>query len=164
MNKILVSLVAALALPIGAAHAVDHPQIKEGLWQIRTQSFDNPGNKKTEGTVTICRDHDFDKSVEALAKNVKGCTSINESFVGGKYSIEMRCETGGTVIVSKATGTFQGDTSTHTETHATYTPAFYGNTDTTMIQDQRYLGTCPAGMRPGDKKSQDGTIVHLGKH
>lgn len=165
MNKILVSVMAAIAVPVGAAYAVDHPQIKEGLWQIRTQTINNPGNKRTEGTVTLCRDHDYDKSVEALAKNIKGCITINESLEAGKFSSEVRCEIGSTVVVSKGTATFQNDASTHSETHATYTPVFYGIADVTMIQDQTYLGSCPAGMQPGDRKSQDGTIIkHMGKH
>jgi hypothetical protein len=33
-----------------------------------------------------------------------------------------------------------------------------------MIQDQKYIGSCPADMQPGDRKSEDGTILHLWKH
>jgi hypothetical protein len=164
MNKKLIFAMVGLATLIGSASAADRPQIKEGLWQIRTQTIDNPSNKKTEGTVMLCRDHDFDKSAEALAKNVKGCTTISESFAAGKFSSETRCEVASTVIDSKGTVTFQSDTAAHSETHVTYTPALYGNADETMIQDQTYLGDCPAGMQPGDRKSQDGTIVHLRKH
>jgi hypothetical protein len=32
-----------------------------------------------------------------------------------------------------------------------------------MIQDQRYLGSCPAGMKPGDRIMADGSIVHRAK-
>jgi hypothetical protein len=164
MNKIWVSIVVALAIPIGTADAVDHPPVKEGLWQIRTQIIDNPGNKTTDSTIMLCRDHDYDKAAEASGKSVKGCTTTNESFTAGAYSAEMRCEIGSNVLVSKGVVTFKGDAATHSETHVTYTPALFGKTDETMIQDQTYLGDCPAGMNPGDRKSQDGTIVPLGKH
>jgi hypothetical protein len=32
-----------------------------------------------------------------------------------------------------------------------------------MIEDQRYLGSCPAGMKPGDRLMADGSIVHRTK-
>jgi len=99
------------------------------------QSTDDPGNKKTEGTSTICRNHAYDQHVQAEAKNMKGCAKVNESFADGKYTLEMHCTVGASVIDSKGTSTFQDDTSTHSESHATYTPAFYGVSETTMIQD-----------------------------
>ncbi|MGA9796344.1 MAG: DUF3617 family protein [Rhizomicrobium sp.] len=152
MNRIAIFVATAFAMQIGAAYAVDLPQIKEGLWQIRTQTVDNPGNKKSQGSVMLCRDHAFDKRAKSLARNVRGCDTSNESFANGKYSAETRCEIGSTVIVSRGTVTFRDDRSTHSEIHVTYTPAFAGNTDETMIQDQTYLGDCPAGMHPGDRR------------
>ncbi len=141
-------LAAAFAMEIDAANAVEHPQMKEGLWQIRTQTVDNPGSKKSESTVQVCRDHAFDEKTEALARTIKGCSTIKESFAGGKYTSEMSCKVGNTVIASRGVATFGGDTSAHSETHVTYTPAFGGNTDKAMIQDQTYLGRCPAGCTP----------------
>jgi hypothetical protein len=142
---------AAVAMTIGAAHAVDHLQMKEGLWRIRAQTIGNPGNKKSEGTVTLCRDHAFDSNAEARAREIKGCNPMTENFANGKYSSEMNCKVGNITIASKEVATFSADTSVHSETHVTYTPALAGTTDETMIQDQTYLGACPAGMRPGDR-------------
>jgi hypothetical protein len=159
--RMLVSTVAALVLPI--AQAADAPQMKEGLWSIHTQQTDNPGNKKSEDTSTLCRNHAYDKSVEALAKDVKGCTKVNESVQGNKISSELHCVVSGTVIDTKSTGTVQGDTAFHTELHTTYSPAFYGMSESTMIMDQKYVGSCPAGAQPGDKTSANGTVTHLGK-
>jgi hypothetical protein len=152
-----------LLLPVAIAIAANHPDLKEGLWSVRTQTINNPGNKKSEGTYTICRSHAFDQSAETLVRNMKGCT-MNESSQGNKYSAEMHCTVGTTVIDSKETATYDGDTATHAETHATYTPAMAGISETTMIQDQKYTGTCPAGIQPGDRTNADGTVIHLGKH
>lgn len=160
MKKILASAAAALVLPL--ANAADAPDVKEGLWSIHTQSIDNPGNKKTEGTYSLCRNHAYDLAVRASAKNQKGCT-MSESYQGGKYSSEGRCVVGTTVIESKGTSTFQGDTAAHSESHATYSPALYGVSETTMIIDQKYVGSCPAGTVPGDRIAADGKITHLGK-
>src|ERR1035438_7245601 len=107
MKKIILTLgMAALVLPL--ARAADPPELKEGLWSIHTQSIDNPGAKKTEGTYTHCRDHAYDTANRARAKTVKGCTTVSESFQGSKYSTEVHCVTGGTTIDSKGTTTFQG--------------------------------------------------------
>jgi hypothetical protein len=162
MSKMVV-YAGALLLPVGIAIATNHPDLKEGLWSIHTQTIDNPGNKKSDGSFTLCRSHSSDQAAEAHAKSIKGCTASSESFEGNKYSIEMHCTVGATVIDSKGTTTFGGDTSTHSENHATYTPAMAGISETTMIQDQKYLGSCPAGVQPGDRTNADGTVIHLGK-
>ena len=164
MKKILVSAAATLWLLIGIANASDPPELKEGLWSVHTQSIDNPGSNKSDGTYTLCRNHAFDQSGLAIAKSVKGCTTVSESFQGGKGSKETRCVAAGSVIASKETYTYQGDTSFHSESHATFTPALGGVSETTKIVDQKYVGSCPAGAQPGDRTNADGRVIHIGKH
>jgi hypothetical protein len=160
MKKMLISAAAALLLPIGIANAVDLPDQKEGLWSNHRQTIDNPGNQKSEQTTTVCRNHAYDQYVLSLTKNTKGCTTVSESFQGGKHSIEVHCVIGSTVVDSKGTTTFQGDTAAHSETHATYTPAMGGVSETTMIMDAKYVGSCPAGAQPGDITYPDGRVTH----
>jgi|HubBroStandDraft_6_1064221.scaffolds.fasta_scaffold00030_56 hypothetical protein len=164
MKKILVAAVALPLLAIGIAYAVDPPEQKEGLWSIHRQSIDNPGNKKTESSQTICRNHAYDAYARSLAKTVKGCTTLNESFQGGKYSIESHCVITGTVMESKGTVTYQGDISAHSETHVTYSPAMDGVSETTMTMDQKYIGSCPPGAQPGDLTQPNGRVTHLWQH
>jgi hypothetical protein len=71
---------------------------------------------------------------------------------------------GATTVDSKSVVTFEGESVAHSESHATYTPALTGFTEMTMSQDQKYLGSCPAGAQPGDLTQADGTVVHLWKH
>ena len=157
-------LISAAAVVLSIAQAADTPELREGLWSIHTQTIDNPGNKKSESTRTLCRNHAYDKSVEALAKTaVKGCTKVNESVQDGKTSGEVHCVVEGIAINSKGTGTYGGDTSTHSEVHTTYSPAFAGMSESTTIMDQKYIGACPAGVQPGDQTDADGSVTHLGK-
>ncbi|MEO8998646.1 MAG: DUF3617 family protein, partial [Rhodanobacter sp.] len=158
------SVMAVLAMPIGAAYAIDHPPMKEGLWQIRLQTISNPDGKKSESTMKVCRDHAFDKSTEAMATKMAGCTTIDDSLSGGVYSNEMRCKMGGSVVSTKTTFVYKGDTAVHSDTHVTYIPAMYGMGDQTVIEDQAYLSSCPAGMKPGDLLSPDGTVQHSHGH
>ena len=160
-NLLLAVSIAALALP--AARAADQPEVKEGLWSIHMQSTDNPGGKKTEGTYSLCRDHAYDLAVRTRAKSIKGCTIASEGFQGGKYTMAMHCTIGGSVGESKSTTTFQGDTGFRSESHATYNPPLYGVSESTIIMDQKYIGSCPAGTKPGDRINADGSVVHLGK-
>ncbi len=157
MMKKLICAALVLAGSLGLVHADSLPEMREGFWQITMQTTDNPGNKKSDLSYKLCRNHAYDKAGQALAKSIKGCGALNMSYGGGTMSSEMRCTIGGSVMESKGAGTYS-DTASHTETHATYTPAFYGNTDEVMTQDQKYLGSCPAGMQPGDRMLQDGSI------
>ena len=78
MKSMLACAAVALALPI--ANAANPPEVKEGLWSVHTQSIDNPGNKRSEGTYTLCRDHAYDQSMRAKAKNMKGCNKVSEKL------------------------------------------------------------------------------------
>lgn len=164
MKKMLIFAVAGLLLPIGRADAVDLPELKEGLWSVHTQVMTNPGNSKTDKTSTICRNHAYDQHVRSLVKSMKGCTVVSESFQDGKYVLQTRCQVPGTVIDTRGTVTSQGDNATHSESHATYTPAMGGMSEMTIIMDQKYAGSCPSGAQPGDITQADGRVTHTWKH
>lgn len=162
MQKAISALaMAAFMLPI--AYATDPPEVKEGLWTVHSEMTNNPGGQKIEGTYTLCRDHAFDQAVREREKGIKGCTTVSESFQDRKYSSEIHCAMGSTAIASKGTTTYQGDTSFHSETHAAYTPALGGVSESIIVMDQKYTGSCPAGTQPGDRTNEDGTVIHLGK-
>ncbi len=152
--------ITASVLPCAAAYAGDTPNLKEGLWDIRGERIENPGGKRTEFAYKLCRDHAYDKAAEALLKNVKGCTTVIKKLDSGKFSSASTCTVDGMTIVSNGLSLYKSDSSTHSETHAAYTPPFNGKSEETMTQDQQYLGKCPAGMKPGDRIAPDGIIRH----
>jgi uncharacterized protein DUF3617 len=153
----LLGIFASLMI-CGPVTAADHPEMKEGLWQIDNKSADGSGSFSDQA----CRNHAFDKQVEAKTKTMMGknCSKWEENYAEGKLTSDMVCKIGGSVVESKGVVTFQGDTATHTESHTTYTPPLYGQSETSETQDQKWLGPCPAGMQPGDHKGKDGTIRH----
>jgi len=155
---------AALLLASAAVNAVDPPVMKEGLWSIRNQSVNNPGDKRADHTSTVCRSHAYDQHALQEEKSMKGCKTISESLQGNEYSVPTHCVVGGTQIDSKSTVTFKGDSVAHSESHATYSPAMSGISEMTLIQDQSYVGSCPAGVQPGDITEPDGTVLHTWKH
>ncbi len=164
MSKMLLCVGATVLLSSPPARAADRPDVKEGLWSSQTQTIDNPGNKRGGGLMTICRSHAYDEYVKGLAAAMPGCDKPNEQVSGHTLTTALRCTVANTVIDTKETATFQGDTAVHSETHATYTPPLYGVSESTMIVDQKYLGSCPADMQPGDMKNAAGKIVNSWKH
>ena len=65
MKKMMMVASAAVALLLPTANAAEPPEMKEGLWSVHSQSVDSPGNTKSEGTYTLCRNRAFDESVRA---------------------------------------------------------------------------------------------------
>ncbi len=76
--------VSAATLLLTIASAADPPPLQEGLWEIRGQSIDNPGGKKSEFTYRLCRNHAYDKAMDAMVKNVKECTPAFDSLGDGR--------------------------------------------------------------------------------
>jgi hypothetical protein len=132
------------------------PLEKEGLWSVHTVTVENPGDKKREGNQSVCRNHAYDEYGKTLAKRPE-CKNT-ETFTHGTLVSESDCTVGGSVIHTKGTVTFTGDTAAHGETHSTYTPPAYGVADSTMVMDQKYVGPCPAGTEPGDIMGADGHV------
>ena len=153
---------ASVLLLRDRALAADPPALKEGLWSIHSRGVQHPGDKKNDSTSTLCRTHAYEAQARERAKNMKDCSTVKEELEGNKYSIESRCMIEGSTVVSRSTTVFRGD-ATHTEAHITYTPALRGVSESTLVQDQKYLGSCPAGAEGGDLMTPNGTMQHLGR-
>jgi hypothetical protein len=143
-----------LFMSIATAWAVDAPELQEGLWEVRGYNLENPGQKKTEFAAKICRDHEYDKKSRIFLEKTKGCTLNITSLGGARYSSKSHCTINGTVVDSTSTIEFQSATAVHSESHTTYSPAFRGKQEDTIVQDQKYAGVCPSGMKPGESRSQ----------
>ncbi len=158
MRKLPAIAVATVVL-IGLAQAIDYPRMKEGLWAISQQTISSPGNVKRQITQKICRSHAYDDYARARLRNAPGCKA-SENFSGSTYTTELECIIKGTTTKSKTVVTMQGDSAVHSESHSTYSPALGGMSDMTIIQDQKYAGSCPSGIAPGDLISEDGKVTH----
>jgi len=146
-----------------ALYAADPPMMKEGLWSVHTVSIDNPGNRRIEGTRSLCRDHAYDTRmrVQAEERQKQICKPVLRTSSGASFTENSECTIQGSVVTSKVIATYTGGTSIHSETHGTYKPALNGMEEITMIMDQKYVGACPAGMEPGDFMSADGKVTHV---
>lgn len=156
MKRIVCSSLALLLFSL--ARAANPPSVKEGLWEVRGQITENPGSKRADFAYRICRDHAYDKAMDDRVRNVQGCSTSFDSLGHGHFASASRCTADKVVIDSKGTTTYESDTVIHSESRATYTPAFRGRTDETIVEEQRYLGPCPVGVQPGDRIMPDGSL------
>ncbi len=154
---------AVFLFSLAAVHAADIPAVKEGLWSIRRVTTSNPGNKVDTQAFTLCRSHAFDQQADGKNGTKKHCTTVFDFTERNTRTTEMKCNVGGSALLTKAVETTVDDRHIHSEAHATFTPVFAGQNETTIIEDQRYQGQCPTGVQPGDEVQADGTIRHLWK-
>jgi hypothetical protein len=160
-KSLFIPYMLCLALPLAATD--NPPPLKEGLWSVTTQTISNPAGTKIEGAYSVCRNHEYDEKIQARTKSMRGCTTVKETLEGTKYTLVSHCEVPGLVYETTATTTTEADTASHSESHTTYKPAMRGIDETTVITDQKYTGSCPADMQPGERMDKDGKVIHIGK-
>ncbi len=164
-KRMLIPAVAALLFSVGRpAHADDPPPVREGLWSSHTEATASPGNKRTEKRETVCRNHAYDQYARAQVKRSLACSLSNESLNGATFTTDMRCRIEGSTADFKVTAIYDGDTAVHSVASVTYSPSVGGMSSQTFTVVQNYIGSCPAGMRPGDTKDADGRIINDWKH
>ena len=159
--KRLVLSLGAVAL-LALAQNIELPPMKEGLWAIHHITIQSPSGKKMESIDRLCRNHEYDAFIRAEAKKAPGCKILHESLKGAVYTSETECTALGTVIHAKSTVT-TGDNAVRSESHAVNTPPLNGVTENTIIMEQKYVGACPADLRPGDLVRADGIKINAWK-
>ena len=151
-------LVAALLVWIGIAEAdgIKPPPTKEGLWESHSTQTQQ-GKTVFDKSVKMCQSKETTKSMQSNGEELRKkneCTSNVTQPSANTYVEESRCAKGPNAgAVTKVVYTYQGDTASHTEMHMNV-----GKSETVMIIDAKYLGGCPAGMKPGDL-IMDGKII-----
>jgi hypothetical protein len=153
----------ALVVPVALfAMGTDDPPLKEGLWSLHTVSTYGDGSK-TDDTTLICRSHAYEEYVKGLSAEALKMCKTTETVHGNTRTQESACKAAGITILVTETSTYTGDTAIHSEQHSKYSPPQPKMTDST-IREHKYLGPCPANMKPGDTKDSDGTITHGWEH
>jgi hypothetical protein len=157
----LAFLVAVLAAWIGVVEAdgIKPPPTKEGLWETHSTQTQQ-GKTVFDKSVKMCQSNETTKSMQSSGEELRKkneCTSNVTQPSTNTYVEESRCAKGPNAgTVTKVVYTYQGDTASHTEMHMNV-----GKSETVMIIDAKYLGSCPAGMKPGDLMI-DGKIMSGG--
>jgi hypothetical protein len=157
-----VSLVAVLSALIGIAGADEFkpPPMKDGLWETHSTQTQQ-GKTVFDTSIKMCQSKELTASRRLSGEELRKkneCTSTVTQPSPNTYVEESRCSKGPNAgSVTKITYTYQGDTASHTEMHMNA-----GKSETLMIMDAKYLGSCPVGMKPGDALMPDGKKISGG--
>ncbi len=155
--------IAAAAVSIGIAGAAEFkpPPMKDGLWETHS-SQTRQGKTVFATTGKICQSQELTKSNESAGEEMRKrneCTSTVSQTSASAYVEESRCAKGANAgSVTRVVYTFEGDTASHTEMHMQQ-----GNAESVLVMDMKYVGACPAGMKPGDMIMPDGKKISAGK-
>lgn len=157
-----VLLVAISSASIGVASADEFkpPPMKDGLWETHSKQAQQ-GKTVFDTSIKMCQSKELTKSMlsdgdEMRKKNE--CTSTITRASPNTYTAESRCAKGPNAgSLTRVIYTYQGDTASHTEVHTNV-----GKSETVTLVDAKYLGSCPAGMKPGDAVMADGKKISAG--
>ncbi|HEY3731896.1 MAG TPA: DUF3617 family protein [Steroidobacteraceae bacterium] len=134
------------------AYGGDYPAIKEGLWTTTTTLS---GGNHPPQTGKMCNSTTIMQQViDRQKKPDQPCRIVNMTHSGSVYTQQTECLVDGTVKKSTSITTFTGDTLVHTEIR-------HEGGALTVVSDSKYLGSCPAGMQPGDYVGDDGMKLNV---
>lgn len=163
MTHRLALLLLALALAGSGAHAEDLFLRKAGHWQLRMADGDS---RKPPVVIEQCLGADTDARLAELGRELtkKMCSKTDAHRTGSAYVVDSVCDPGiGGKASTHQVTTMSGDGAYRTVSTIHYDrPLPDGKSDATNSIEAKWLGACPADMKPGDqimKISPDGAKV-----
>ncbi len=133
------------------AVAQEMPKMKPGLWETTTSTGGQKGAPAHTSKSSMCISEAVQKDMMTFSQSMGAqCSKNITRRDGNKYIGEAECNFGGSVMKSQSVSTFTGDTSYRVESRATFSPPMGGMSESTSTQEAKFVGPCPAGMKPGD--------------
>lgn len=153
-------LAAATVFATGVA-AQDMPKMKAGLWETSTATASQHDAKSRSRTTTMCVNEAVQKEMMTFSQRMGAkCSKNITRRDGNKFIGEAECQFGTSVMKSQTIATFSSDTSYRVESHSTFTPPIANMSESKATQEAKYIGPCPAGMKPGDM-NMGGRIINI---
>jgi hypothetical protein len=155
------STLALLAL-LGAtcAHADSYPHRKPGLWEITLSS---PDSKMPPATSRMCIDAATEASLMSTGGSActKMCSTCDVKFTGSSGTVDTVCTFSGKTQTTHSQITFTGDSAYRSEVLAKFDPPIAGKTERRSVHEAKWVGACPADMKPGDMVLPTGMKMHV---
>lgn len=149
MNHSTLLVFGALGLSfisVGAA-AVEPPQMKPGLWEIRMQHVSDGKVDVKPTTLQQCKEASEIARAKATAADYakKNCSKNETRQEGGKWVNDTVCKVGAGTMNSHTVTDASGDTAYHTESTSSFDPPTPGHSRSSTTIDGKWLGTCKPG-------------------
>ncbi len=143
------------------AGSFDFPKRKPGEWQI-TISPSRPGYPPKVENVCLDRATDAMLYQVGVGASQKLCTESKWVRVGkDRIVADLTCKLGTTQSRVHAELTLHGDSGYHQDITTHYDPPLYGKSELQSSQEARWLGACPADMKPGDVVVQPSPMMPI---
>jgi hypothetical protein len=161
-------LVTTVALVPTLIQANDMPTRKPGLWEMTwTSDVDNsPTPAQDDGqphlslqrVTRICTDENFKEFYTRVGEPMHQarCSKHEVHKQGAQVTIDTVCSIAHSQVTSHAVMSFDDPNTVTLQIHSHYEPAVHGRTETNKTQTGKWLGACPADMKPGDVLFQNG--------
>jgi hypothetical protein len=139
----------ALAGLVSVAFAADIPHRKPGLWEMISHSSTSTGMQTSR---RVCLDRETEDLLNrmAVAAGQGVCSKVEILNKGDQFIAKAVCNMCSVKMTSEAITTFTGDTASTTKIHATFDPPLAGRAQSDSQDEAKWLGACPADMKPGD--------------
>lgn len=147
-----VRIACALSLIVAssfAAYAMDFIHRKPGLWSITTAMKGMPAKM---GASKMCIDANTDAELmrHGMKWDSHACTAPAIAGAGPVRTVDMVCHIAGATQKSHIVMTFSGDASYRMDMTSKVSRPNIPEHDMHLSQDAKWMGACPAGMKPGD--------------
>ena len=162
MRFMAATLIAIILAGLGsAAKADDFPPRKPGLWEV---SMSSGATQRPPMLTRLCVDATSDAAMYKASMDNPGVTCSRREVVrsGLTVTIDSICTMGQRTISSHMTTVFTSDTAYHTEMMSHFEPPIAaGRPDSGTTQDAKWIGPCPADMKPGDLVMANGVKINI---
>ena len=154
------ALVCGLACAATGAWADELPQRRPGLWDVTLHMASV--NMPPQG-MKFCTDAATDAELYKLGMNAaQGMCSRYELHRNGNIAtMDTECKMGEVKMTSRAVMTFTGDAAYKTDIQTHFDPPMMGRSNSTMTQEAKWSGPCPADMQPGDIIGPNGMKMNM---
>jgi hypothetical protein len=156
----------ALGIALGGvtacACAQDFPKLKAGLWSVAVSAA-SASPQSAPRVSTMCLDDSVQQEMYKMSTGMMSgmCSKHDIKVAGSKVTTIADCNLGVTSMKSQSTMTLTGDTSYHTEAHATFDPPMNGMKESSTVIDGKFVGACKPGQQPGDMTLPNGQTVNV---
>lgn len=160
MKRLFPALLLA-ATSVALMAQSDFPKRKAGLWEV---TMTLPSSRTAMPSAKMCIDAATDAELLKTGTSMsRSACSKHEVHVSGKVvTIDAVCTiAANTTSTTHTTTTFTSDTAYHTDAKTHYDPPFMGRSDSTVTQDGKWAGACPADMQPGDMLLPSGVKMNV---
>jgi hypothetical protein len=160
VKTLLIVVVGFAVSPALAASFEDLPKRKPGLWEVTVNTGDS---QRPPVTNRMCLDPATDAALIKFGMGSANqiCSKQDMSISGNVATIDAVCKIGTSQQITHSTITYTGNTAYKTQVKARFDPPFLGKTESSTSTEARWVGPCPADMKPGDMVVGNGVKINL---